>query len=1799
MLKKIYYFLVFSLILIFFSCGNKNTVEINDVDFGNEIALQQNLTFSLSKDIAPDSILNQWTDVEFISISPKVEGSFSWISPNQLIFSPEKGFAPGKEYEAKLTKKITKLSPEKLSIGKYASIKFSTAPQRIELAHGFWTRETGKKSLAIQIDIDLSYDVNVEEAIPFIELKHNNKNISFQSITSGISKTISIQFHPVSDKDEDELFELTLKKGLKIYGYDYVLEENISQDIIIPSRYKLEINSVLPSHDGVEGSITIHTSQPILESTIRKALSLSPSVSYDISLHASGFIIKSNNLNAQTTYQLRLSKLLEGEFGGKLAEEYSEQIIFGEISPTISFANTKGMYLSSKGAKNIAINIVNIPEVEISVVKVYENNILQLLHGGKDWNYDYDYETDEYNDYSYYDTENIGDEIYKEVISTNKLQKLNAARLLQFNFENKVKKYDGVYIIRVASTQHRYIQDSKIISFSDIGLITKAEGTKIYVFANSIRTATPLSDIEVRLISSTNQVMMTQKTNKNGVAIFENIHQNEVNFKPMLISAKQGTDFSFLHFRNNSIEMSRFDVGGRVPNKNNLNAYIYAERNLYRPGETIHASVIVRTEELNLPGEMPVKLKLVMPNGKEFSTKRKTLNEQGACEVEYDIPKTAMTGTYSLYAYTGNDVLLNTYYFSIEEFMPDRIKVALTAKKTSITINDSIITKIQVDNLYGTPAANRKYEWELSIDKTDFSPKKFTDYNFSIDKSLYISEVYRKGETNAKGSASENYQVDKKYIDHGVLKANIHLTAFDETGRPVHRYEQVQIFTQSIFFGIKHFNNYVTTRQSLAIPLIALNANEKVLNGQTATITVIRKEWQSVIQETYGGKYRYISEQVDKVVKQENISISGENTRYNFTPTVSGDYEIRISKPGSTAYVSNRFYAYGWNDTEYSSFEVNNEGNVDITTDKEVYKLGEEVNVLFTTPFDGKLLVGLERNKVISYEYIDVKNQSASFKFKATEEHLPNIYVSAVLIRPMAESNIPLTVAHGFKNIKIEDEKRLLPLTVSVANSSRSKMEQTIQVKTAPNAYVTIAAVDEGILQIMNYKTPNPYHYFYQKMALSVQNINLYPMLLPEYSTSKSSSGGDGFEMMAGRVDPTFVNRVKNVSFWSGIQKADGSGNLKYTIQVPQFSGSIRVMAVAYKNNAFNGVDQHMKVADPIVISAGLPRFLSPKDETNMSVVLSNTTNKSINASILVVTEGTVSINGAKTANIEVDASSENRAYFTITADNKIGAGKVRIAVKTASETFTHEIEIGVRPAASLQKQTSSGVAEAGKTTKLDLSASFFFPESVKGNIVISNSPLAEFGNNLNYLIRYPHGCTEQTVSAAFPQLYFSDLIKSLPNEEELNPKYNVQQALIKLQACQLPNGALAYWPGGDYETWWGSVFAAHFMLEAKEVGYDVNAQTLNKLLEYLKYKLKNKETITYYYNGTQKRTITAKEVTYSLFVLAKANQAQISTMNYYKANIESLSIDSKYLLSAAYALSGQKQQALQILPKGMGAEKSNNSFGGSFYSYSRDKAIALYALLTIDPMNNQILELSRQVSETLKTQKYLNTQETVFSLLALGKIAKENVNNNVKATVVVNGSTIATYNGSPLEIDVKKYINKTIEIKAEGQGKLYYFSEVSGISEDGNYIEEDNYLKVRRTYFDRNGRQITGNKFKQNDLIVVRLTLETAYNDVIENIAITDMLPAGFEIENTRLNQVNELPWIAKSSGVATPDYSDFRDDRANFFTNIRFKPIVIYYMVRAVSPGKYHLGPVQADAMYNGEFHSYNGSGIVVIEE
>ena len=544
-----------------------------------------------------------------------------------------------------------------------------------------------------------------------------------------------------------------------------------------------------------------------------------------------------------------------------------------------------------------------------------------------------------------------------------------------------------------------------------------------------------------------------------------------------------------------------------------------------------------------------------------------------------------------------------------------------------------------------------------------------------------------------------------------------------------------------------------------------------------------------------------------------------------------------------------------------------------------------------------------------------------------------------------------------------------------------------------------------------------------------------------------------------------------------------------------------------------------------------------------------------------------------------------------------VGEASVTATVNANGEIYTDKTDITIRPAASLQKIYNDGEIKGGTTTTLDLTSAFI-PSSVNASLNISRSPVARFTDQLSYLLDYPHGCVEQTTSIAFPQLYYPDLIQSIKNNPShpVNVRDNVNAAIQKLQSMQLYNGGLSYWPGGSYESWWGTVYATHFLLEAQRLGYDVNKQTLNKLMSYLEKKVKdrNNEVLWYYDNSNKllQRTIPAKDNFYSLYILALNGQSDLSSMNYYKNHWNELAIDSRYLLAVTYLACGDRKNYDLLLPKQFEGEKSGNSFGGSFYSYIRDEALAMNALLSVDPDNVQLIQMARRLSTAIKTEKYLNTQERAFAFLALGKFLNKKKTGNVNATVTDAKGKVVQFKGS--DINLRNVPPGKVMIKTEGEGQLYYSWSVEGLTKDGSFKQEDSNLRIRRTYLDRYGKEITNAKFRQNDLVVIKLTLDNNSRNNVENIVITDMLPAGFEIENPRVGAVAELDWIKDNT---EPEHMDIRDDRINLFTSIGYKPQNYYYLVRAVSTGNFVTGPAAADAMYNGEYHSYHGAGRISI--
>ncbi|TAL69945.1 MAG: hypothetical protein EPN82_04825 [Bacteroidetes bacterium] len=1785
--------------LIFVSCSLRNAVEVVSFNPSGSVGTLTTFTIEFSKELAPADSQDKWLTDEFVKFEPKIPGKFKWTSASTLIFSPDVQLEPIQNYSAEITKKV--LFNKDLSLST-ETIEFKTHDFDINKVDLFWTHIPNQYyKVSVQANLQFNYPINPEMLKNHLQIQHDGKPLTnYQIVTKEKSELIAVNFGEIQQTDKEQDFSITVKKGLmSVFGKKGLEDDRTFSNKLEPIT-KLAITGVASGFDGTTGWIEVATTQMVDEKRIKDYVRLEPWKDLSFFVNDNSFRVEANLENVQDVL-LKIKKGMPGLYGGELEFDYEQQVSFVNLEPSINFADKKGKYLMLGGNKNLQVNFVNIDEADIEVSQVFKNNLLWFLNQNS---YSYEYEED----YGYNSEIWTGD--YGKTLYEEKINLQNNKNWLEKKYINLNKligeKYKGIYVVNVRSSQDRWIADAKMLALTDLGIIAKKSGNEILIFVNSIAKAEPIEGVEISIISTNNQTLLTGKTDKEGVVRFTDVKKRIEGFAPRLVVAETTNDFNYIDLQETFIETSRYDVGGVYEYLEDVNTFIYSDRNIYRPGETVYLSAIVRNESMEAVKDVPVFLKIITPTGRTFTEMKKILNEEGSFEASFRTPDYVQTGEYSAEVYTGTNQLIGTYKFSVEDFIPDKIRLMLKSEKEYVFPGDLIGVNIDAEFLFGAKAAGLKYESNINLRHRPFVSKRFSDYDFNNSSMTnpIFEEVTKDGFLDANGKGRVEYNVPNDVKGSGIVTCYTYVNVFDLTGRTVNRAASVDIYPKDYFIGIKSSGYYYGTNERLNLKAVVVNHNDNPIKGFNATVKLVRYEWQTILKKDGNDRYFYASEEKEIIEWQKNMNLNGGTKDISFSVSRSGKYELRISKEGDEEYQKKSFYAYGWVSTTASSFQVDKEGRVDIVFDKDKYEPGDKAKILFMCPFAGKLLISFERNGVYEYRYVDMENsKSVEIAVPVKDEFMPNVYVSATLFKKhTVDNSTPFLVGHGYGSMKVEKSSNKLPVKIIAPEKIKPNTSQTITVKTAPerNIFVTLAAVDEGILQVKNFKTPDAYGFMYAKRGLKVQSYDLYKLLLPEIIGSSSSGGGDEemfAEMLKKRTNPITTKRFKLFAFWSGILKTNGSGEVKVPINFPQFNGEVRLMAIAYTGAKFGSADKAMKVADDLIIEPEIPRFLAQDDSLVMPVTLINTTSSKGKANINLKVNGPLKILSKASQYAEIEPNSTKQVVFSLKSFSEVGSAKI-ILETSGMARVKEEVDIAVRPVSPYLTYTGAGTIRAGSSQSFNVPGGFLYGTQHSA-LTISKFPAIKFAKQLKELVGYPHGCIEQTVSKLFPQIYFAELAQLVAPEyyKTYNPVYYVKEGIRKIESMQRYDGSMAYWPGGTYPNWWGSVYAAHFLLEARKAGFDVREDVLKNLLYYLQKKARERSTYEYYTyvgNKTTVLRIANKEILYSLYVLALAGKGDISTMNYYKSRLNLVSSDSKYLLAASYAMMGKWSSYNELLPKSYMPEITYTETGGCFDSEVRANALMLEILLEVEPNNPQIPYIVKYLVQ--KIDNVYSTQENAFVFMALGKAASSKAKNDVKVDVFVGKKNVGNYSGKDITFTDDVMNGSNVYLKGTGNGEVFYYWSTEGIRVNEAVKEEDKYMRVRRIYYDyRTKAEINKGQFYQGQLVVCKILL-TGLERSADNIVITDMLPSGFEIENPRLNVSADLSWQIKNP--IDVEYMDVRDDRLILFTKLWTGATKEFtYLIRVVNQGRFRKPVIGAEAMYNSEYHSYNGAGMIYV--
>ena len=1236
-----------------------------------------------------------------------------------------------------------------------------------------------------------------------------------------------------------------------------------------------------------------------------------------------------------------------------------------------------------------------------------------------------------------------------------------------------------------------------------------------------------------------------------------------------------------------------FDVSGRPYLTHGYESFIYSDRGVYRPGETAHLVSVVRGINGSVAQEFPYIINIKDPQGRDFQEYKLTTKDAALSAFDVDVPDFAKTGNYLVTAKIGDDVI-GQYQFQVEEFMPDRFKTIISTDKESYNSGDSVSIVVNGAYLFGPPCAGNTVNGHITLQSDYFSPKGYTEYIFT-DPSIKFNAMQvdlPSDKLDDKGNHTYTYQISRNMRPPSSLQLLISATVLEDGGRAVSAYKSVTANPYPIYFGVKlSTEGYAQVGQKTAFDIVALDGDGKPVTVDSAWVKFYRTIYQNIVKKDDNGIYRYVSEEKDQIIDSTFMTIGAKSTMATFTPSDYGSFKIKISSSRSAHTSALEFYAAGWG---YSPWSMVNPDHLEMQLDKKIYNAGDKAKLLVKAPFEGKLLLTIEKDKVLEFKTYNLDSNTAEIELPVKKEYAPNIYVTGTLIKsttsleryspPRAFGMVPLIVDNSNSKLQIT-------IDAPAVMKPREKLNIKISTNYKKGTKLTVAAVDVGILQLTDFATPDPFDFFYGKKRPALQPYDIYSQIFPDIKAaeSKLSPGGSAaYEAARKRhLNPINVRRVKPVALWSGVITVDESGIANVTFDIPQFNGKLAIMAVAFNGDKCGSATKEVTIRDKIVIQESLPRFIANGDKIRTGVVVFNNTGRVDSFDVAMKIMGSAEMTSKDIVRIGIPDGSKAVANFVFNATNK--PGKVTFDIYAYNETdSSHEtVELPNRPGQPLSTQHGAGAVTDGAPVHLTMPTNWL-EGTEQYELRMSSLPAVRLAGGIQYLLAYPYGCIEQTTSRLFPLLYFNDLAKFAQPEifGGKGQDYFIAEGILKLSSMQLPSGEFTFWQGGSYSEPWGNIYASHFLVEARKAGYQVSDDVYDRALDNLQRMAKD-ETLD---SGKVVLRI------YAAYVLAKAGKLEKSIVNILKMlNFEVVPLYSKFQLAAAIAMTSGVNDALWLMPVEIHPEKYPPETGEEFDSDVRANSILLEVLTEVAPENPSIPELVKTITENLSIGEWYTTQSNAWALMALGKFLHAQEQASYAGVVIVDGKKIKQFGTEDVRISDQSLGGKDISITINGKGTCYFYWQASGVSTERTANEFDNRMQVRREYLDAKGNPLDFDNIKLGDQIVAKIT-GVSLDKPLQNVVINDLLPSCLEIENPRLQTSGKMNWLPQSEYY--PDYMDIRDDRMLLFTNLRVGDrFVFYYSLRVVAAGDFNVPPVAGECMYDPTIASAASSRIMTV--
>ncbi len=1326
---------------------------------------------------------------------------------------------------------------------------------------------------------------------------------------------------------------------------------------------------------------------------------------------------------------------------------------------------------------------------------------------------------------------------------------------------------------------------------SNFGIIVKkGSDNDLTVLVNDILTALPLTEVEITVYDFQLQEIVKGNTDKNGSVKLACGRQ------PFLVTARKDKDRNYLKIsEGSSLSVSSFDVSGVKPEKG-IKAFIYGERDVWRPGDSIFISAFIKDLKKNIPAEHPVVFELINPMGQVVDNQIKIPAGKNLLVFKSLTSADAVTGDYKARLRLGGATFEKR--IRVETIKPNRLRIDLNFTSDILGLaSGSDRGTLKVKWLNGAVAGNLKstVEYLLKPGKTEF--EKYRQYNFDDPAAGFYSETIKmfEGSLDGNGNSDVIFNPGAGIKAPGMLNAVFTVKVAEKGGdesitQAAYAYAPYKVFAGIDLPGLKGKDRMLFTDRENEVKIVTVDPKGNPVSSE-AEITVYKisyRWWWESDQEDLAS---YISSDIYKPVITKTIKTSGGQGSFVFTIPRNewGRYLIRASLP--SGHSTGRIVLVDW-PWEYG-MKGNTEGatQISVSTDKEKYAPGDEVKLSFPAPENSRIIITLENSTSVLEEIRAVATKgNTEVRFRVKPEMAPNVYAWVNVIQPHAQTinDMPIRL-YGVVPVIVEDPETRLEPEITVPGEVRSGRDFEIKVRekrSKPMTY-TIAVVDEGLLNLTGFKTPDPWKYFYAREALGVQTWDVYDQVLGAFGGTLQrifAIGGD--EALIDRSAYKTRRFVPVVRF-SGPFTLGPGRNAVHHISLPQYTGSVRVMVIAGNERAFGIAEKSVTVRDPLMILATAPRSVSPGERVTLPVTIFVQKENIRNIDIFAESNDLVSF-PEKVRSITVPGAGERDEEFVFIAGERTGMAKIKVRVSGGGENAEYDINLNIRSPNPPETRSELRVLRPGEKYETSFEP-FGLPGSDKAKIEASLLPSVNLEKNLGHLINYPHGCTEQITSAAFPQLWLGDIPAGQKGGEDAVSK-NIREAIDKIVSRQMNNGGIALWPGNYQPDNWVTSYAGHFMTEAERKGYRIPQDFRRKLLSY-----QRKTSQEWRYDPAFRET--ANDQAYRLFTLALAGDPERGAMNRLRESKDIPAL-SKWLLAAAFAVSGRPEAAGELLD--MRNLNTENEYSGYYYgSPVRDKSVILYTLSVLKK-EEQALPLLKTICDELTSGGWYSTQSLSWALLSYMKFSEMSggeASGKAQFNITFNGSK-SSGDAEPgkilvKELQVKKGTNNII-VENISSSTIYLNLVRKGIPLVSDESEASKGLNMRISYLNMEMQPVDQRTLPQGtDFMMIAKITNTSFS-AAGNIALTQMVPSGWEIQNTRLFEANY--GLSESSY----DYRDFRDDRVYTYFSLKAGETKTFILIlNSAYKGEFLQPPVWCEAMYDGGLYARVPGGKVRVVE